>query len=419
MSNIKENKLTYLLIALSVIYLLFELSFNATIIGAVSKTNLSQDYLHQLETVGRILSAIAITLAVLPFLLKKFDGNYFMLSAKLLGVAVIAFVMIKVSIDHIIASVDDAYRKNAMTAVMVKDALIKERLVFTDDKINLSNTDTKVFIALLPWLSLEKADGTFESHTKILRDKLLKDDLNTTPAQAYKSYQDLMNLVKLEYKDYLDAQNPKSGFVAKNLSQLKESQEKLKNGYELSEHFGKKVIPLALKIEDFYQHEAVQQTIKEKLDVSFFVERDLSAYDFEQKVFNVKFNLNENVVRFSESVETFAKGAKNYDHAQKAVEVVMIPPIALLFSFFGIVLHFSKLSFLLSKVVCATALVRYGAPFGLMVLFVIGALINASLIAKNQLILEFLKQDDTYLGALIVGGQGLISSLSFAVARVF
>jgi ribosomal protein S19E (S16A) len=154
------------------VYLIAELSFNATLLD-VTGTLASSETIEKAEFFGRLLSSIAVVLALLGFLVKEAIGrswakwNLILIVLMLcipLGLGV--FFGEKALVDHLVYKSTAKVRQNAAILIVLRQGLLESSIRvsgidLTADK--LKTPEGKTFSALLPFLGFNASN---------LRDKV-------------------------------------------------------------------------------------------------------------------------------------------------------------------------------------------------------------------------------------------------------
>ena len=153
-------KPTLFVLALTVLYLLCELAFNARLLDVVG--GLQSDSVHALEHFGRLLSGTAVALFVLQHLLGK---RYQSASGKRPGALAIVFWCLlsialtygalKLVVDAMVHASSPQFRKAAVNLVLVRTEMLSGRAQLaglSDDPSLYEHPEGKAFVALFPSL---------------------------------------------------------------------------------------------------------------------------------------------------------------------------------------------------------------------------------------------------------------------------
>jgi hypothetical protein len=160
------------MIILTLLYLVVELSFGATLLDVAGKAN-DPDDLKKVEFFGRCISATAVVLAIFGSMLKKVfitNGSRIDFVVKVAIMAVIVFPMVFFGEEHLIEHLVDKSsgqeRKNALWMTVIGERLLGgdvklDGIAFSTGEDN--KAADKSFIALLPFWGSTVQDVTLKA----------------------------------------------------------------------------------------------------------------------------------------------------------------------------------------------------------------------------------------------------------------
>lgn len=404
---------TILLIVLTLVYLTFELGFNARLLDVVGGG--STDDVHNIENYGRTLSGIAAALVVFQLMLRRRARNEGQPGWKKIafwcGFTVVAvFIGIKVLVDGLVFTRDAEFGRMAMNTTLLQRALLDGRVTLTglsDDPAVFSKPEGKAFLALFPFMAVSV--NNLEERIRSEKEMLVRQSVaKQIGAQNYlKSYQEAIAQTHKKWLQY--ARIPTSSDQG-----LRQEQDKAWNEYRnsLARHRwtpqsvpenqrGKVVSNVRRKVpvppnwdpsDEATFRDAVEQKYRSKmastarsvtvqgdvippgLSFAAFVarpglQRELrnvlklpasatvaasyaSQADF-LRLFDqaVALEAGKRLERFSAAARELAPGGRYHRDAEDATRAAIVPPVALFFSLLGAIGHFSKLLYLIATLV--------------------------------------------------------------------
>ena len=161
------------MIVLTLVYLVVELSFGATLLDVAGQSRSAED-LKNVEFFGRCLSATAVILAIFGSMLKKvFHGlvSFRRFFFKAIFMAAIVFPAVfygeEALIDHLVDVSDGQQRRNALWMTMIGERLLNgdvalDGIQFSTGESN--RAEDKTFIALLPFWGSTVQDVTTKAN---------------------------------------------------------------------------------------------------------------------------------------------------------------------------------------------------------------------------------------------------------------
>ncbi|MFL9923695.1 hypothetical protein PQR62_05455 [Herbaspirillum lusitanum] len=417
-----ENKLQravikqiLLLIAITFVYLTFELGFNARLLDVVGSGNV--DDVHNIEIFGRTLSGIAVALFVFGRMMdRRIRSDYGNVPSlrriALFCVITIAavFFFIKALVDGLVVSRDTEFRRMAMNTTLLQSALIDGRVTLTglsDDEKIFARPEGKAFLALFPLMavSVNNLEERIKNEKEILMRQAVAKQIGA--AQYYKNYTEAIRETHKKWLQY--ARIPTSSDQG-----LRQEQDKAWSEYQrsLSRHrwtpdsvpanrratvvnnvrrkvpvppnwdpadeatfreaveqkyrramassarsvtVSGDVIPPGLPFPAFVARPGVQRELRNtlKLPPSATVATSYATSAEFMQLFDqaVALEARKRLERFTADERALSPGGIYYADAEKATRAAIVPPIALFFSLLGAITHFTKLLYLITKLV--------------------------------------------------------------------
>ncbi|WP_050463207.1 hypothetical protein [Herbaspirillum autotrophicum] len=205
-----QLKQTLALIVLTVIYLTFELGFNARLLDVVGGA--SMDDVHNIEVFGRTLSGIAAALVVFQLMLRyrtrKNTGKpgWRMIGFCCLATVALVYVLIKLLVDGLVDTRDAQFRRMALNSTLLQRSLVEGRMTLAglvDDDAIFSKPEGKAFLALFPFMALSV--DRLEERIKDQKEELVRRSVRNAVGGAkgyYKAYEDARNKVHDKWLQY-------------------------------------------------------------------------------------------------------------------------------------------------------------------------------------------------------------------------
>jgi hypothetical protein len=217
-------KSLFVLTIVTIIYLVYELSFNVKLLEVVGQLS-EPDEVHHIEVTGRIISGFAGFLAVFSFGYKRIARNGFPAFWGILLLAVLVGGGIYYGEEKLIDCIADnssgEERKSTIRSNYVNRLILSGDISLKDVDISKENIDspaTKTFFALFPFFAsnlenfYEKTDGLIkkriENDVKVTVKKKVKNivksnkDIKVPTLEAcYKKYISSLNYIKKIYND--------------------------------------------------------------------------------------------------------------------------------------------------------------------------------------------------------------------------
>lgn len=208
MSTVKRN---LVLIGLSVVYLTFELAFNARLLDVVGG-GATADQVHAIEVYGRSLSGIALGLVVLGTLWKLRStstrwafswGAILLLSAAAAGGV---YVVLERVVDYLARDSSPEFRRTSLNIVLLQNALVEGRAELeglTDTPDLFATPEGKAFLALFPAMavSVDRLDEKIRQAKLSLIEHKLRQELGGVRG-FHDRYQDGVDEIRRKFADY-------------------------------------------------------------------------------------------------------------------------------------------------------------------------------------------------------------------------
>lgn len=402
-----------LLICLTLVYLAFELGFNARLLDVVGGDT-SIDDVHRIEFFGRTLSGIAAALVVLQLMLtrraRKGAGKpSYKVIAVCFGVTVlVVYFAIKTLVDGIVFTRDAEFRRIAFNSVLLQRSLVQGRLKLdglVEDEALFAQPEGKAFLALFPFLAVSV--DRLDEKTRTVKDALVRAAVRRgKPVQTYyENYREAMTQTRAKWQQYAriptasddglrnqqdrawnDYRNQLArrgwqpstvpvrarGAVVKHVRRsvpvpanwdpadestfraaVEQRYRQQMSASARSVKVGNDHIPPGLSYEAFVARPGVQQELRETLKLpppARVATSYGSAADFSQ-LYNVFVDgqVRQELVKYEASARDFANGGTFQQVGIDATRAAIVPAVALFFSLLGAIGHFSKLLYLLAK----------------------------------------------------------------------
>lgn len=147
------KKQTLAIIAITILYLLFELSFNARLLDVVGGTA-SPKEVEDIEVYGRTLSGVAAALVVLQILLSK-RVPLIAIAICVAGAIGLVYWAIGEFVDHMVENRSAEFRRIAGNTTLVQRGLVEGKLTLAGLETEpgaFVSPEGKAFLALFPLL---------------------------------------------------------------------------------------------------------------------------------------------------------------------------------------------------------------------------------------------------------------------------
>lgn len=320
---------------ITLIYLIVELAFNARLLD-ITSVKANTDNIHSIEIYGRIISGIALTLAVwgivaLPIMDKK--------RVPVFGQGIILFIisvplMIGTYLgeDHLVNNIalhsTGEERKQSVLLNLMKTEIASGKIQVSNmdlsDKV-IQSPSGKTFIALLPFL------GLMDSH--------MTDKMNIPVSQA------IHNIVSDEMGNDVTFYNHKYKQASQDaLDQYEVYQNFTKENYkENVEDLTGKIVPPNLTFEQFQMLPKIQEKASKTLNIKPPVELNKIFNEY-QSLYKRGFDEAQSQIQDTLLHTPDDYMGKNAQEGIDAVKAIIAPALALTLSVVGAFVHIFKVS---------------------------------------------------------------------------
>ncbi|OYO32567.1 hypothetical protein CD932_11705 [Janthinobacterium sp. PC23-8] len=227
---------TLILIALTIVYLCFELGFNARLLDVVGG-DVDPTAVEDVEFYGRSLSGIAAALVVLQLMWRRrlridtTGPSWKKIGLWSLATAVIVFMVLKTFVTVLVNTRDAQFRRMAFTTTLMQRSLVGGSLQLqglVDDPGLFAQPEGKAFLALFPALAVSV--GHLDERMEPAKEQLINFNVRKLAGGAagyYEKYQQAIKEVHDRWKLY-------SGMIPDNDPGLQAKQQSSWNDYEQS-----------------------------------------------------------------------------------------------------------------------------------------------------------------------------------------
>jgi hypothetical protein len=202
---------TSVLIALSVIYLTFELAFNARLLDVVG-SGASPDEVHAIEVYGRTLSGLAAALVVLSMLWNRratsagqSPGWPMIIVACTLTVGAVYFAL-ETLVNYAAEQRSAEFRRTSLNILLLQSALVDGKVELdglTEHPELFTTPQGKAFLALFPAMavSVDRLDEKIRSAKLSLIERKLRKELGEVKG-FHERYQDGVDEIRRKFNAY-------------------------------------------------------------------------------------------------------------------------------------------------------------------------------------------------------------------------
>lgn len=337
-------------ILLTLTYLICELAFNSRLLDLVGSLSTPDD-IHNMERYGRALTAIAAALLVFQLVLacnawlKKRDIAFpapwvaGMVFSLCLLTGVVTWQTVEWVIERQVAQSTGEFRQKSMLAQLYQHSLIDGHqtlagIPLEDDgsqRETWTSPSGKAFLAMLPLLM----SSVSRYHELLEREAAqnLRDSISVQEGGLLGYYKLWLAARADIYQDYL-------GY----------NSDTRKNGL-----YHGVTIPARLDWETFFMLEPVQKRLREKLALplqtrvqpEYPKEDALKQFALALQAPHLDYAVQQQLPRLQAALTSYSAGGANEKRGEDAARVVIVPPIALMFSLLGALTHLAKLLYLL------------------------------------------------------------------------
>ena len=230
---------TLILIALTIVYLCFELGFNARLLDVVGG-DVTPHAVEDVEFYGRSLSGIAAALVVLQLMWRRRlknggkDGSgpsWKQIIVWCSFTAVLVFMVLKTFVTVLVNTRDAEFRRMAFNTTLMQRSLVAGSLQLqglVDDPTLFAKPEGKAFLALFPFLAVSV--GHLDERMEPAKEQLISFNVRKIAGGAagyYEKYQEAIKEVHERWKLY-------TGVIPDDDQGLRQEQEKAWNDYRQS-----------------------------------------------------------------------------------------------------------------------------------------------------------------------------------------
>lgn len=400
------KKQTLAIIAITILYLLFELSFNARLLDVVGGTA-SPKEVEDIEVYGRTLSGVAAALVVLQILLSR-RVPLIAIAICVAGTIGLVYWAIGEFVDRMVENRSAEFRRIAGNTTLVQRGLVEGKLTLAGLETEpgaFASPEGKAFLALFPLMAVSV--DRLDENTQDLKMDLVEEEISKQAggkAGYFSSYKKAMDGVRKQWTSYsripvssrdaLEARKDKAwadyqktlakrGWTPESIpgmaqrSVIRSVQNKgvpVPNNWDPADEYtfrksverkyeasmgkavkgikvGRHTIAPGLGFEAFVAHQAIQEKLREGLKLPASV-RVAGVYrsdvEFERGLFKpfLKANTDRELKKYEAPVEDYEPGGKYEKEGLEASRVVIVPAAALAFSLMGAIGHLGKFFFL-------------------------------------------------------------------------
>lgn len=402
---------TLWLAVLTAVYLCFELAFNARLLDLVG-SSAGPDELHNIELWGRTLSGIAVALFALQLglLLRRHVRKWFTSGVSIGVLCVVAGCATYASLErltnYLVDTSTPGFRRASVSMVLLQRAVrdsgwrIEQ---FNEDATLFERPEGKAALAVLPFMGTKLA--RLDEIIGTARDNLIRDQLSTRiggPEGYFDKYADAVAEASKQYQRYQGGGRAGGG-------DLKHEQDKAWDDYlrelgrrgwspysvpdwqraavlrkvrarvpvpadwDLADETGFRAavaakyekrraraagaageaLPAGMSWPEFFAHPSVQRRLREQLGLpaGVVLKPEYDGPGFVRAVFNPMLGkqVQRELPAYSATEAEFADGGPRAELGRSMARIAIVPPLALLCSLLGALLHMAKLAYLGTK----------------------------------------------------------------------
>ena len=350
------------LFVLTLVYLLFELAFNARLLDVIG-TTVDEEQIDHIEMWGRVISGCALTLGIWSLIISSDKPLQFSLLPMFItaGACLGASFLIQEGILRMISNNTTAAQKRAAASLVMIVRSIHSHDVtlkgMEQNSIDWESPEARTFLAIFPAMAIHV--NHLEEKTKREIYQLARrqtiDDMGGFNYIFNEIYLESEVGIKQGFNDYVDGVRKYNTAISRNPGLEKQADSTYNR--EMEWNFNG-VLPRNLNYSRFVAHSLVQKkwrnTISMKPDI--ILATDLSPEQFRRLVFEpwVDNVAAEKVEEILAPVDSFEKGEVNYQLGNTAIRITFVPLVAFAFSIFGALFHIMKTAWLASRTLNAS-----------------------------------------------------------------
>ncbi|POF63585.1 hypothetical protein CFR73_09725 [Novacetimonas maltaceti] len=365
-----RNRRAYvpLMLFLTVIYLAFELAFNARLLD-ITGTFATRHDVDAIEFYGRVISGLALTLAVWGMILRHANATYqpsrtvistlFWAAALLLPATYFGEKML---LDRIVAHSTGEQRRDAMFLQYIKRDIVRGTIdaqQITLDAAVRQSPEGKAFLSILPLMamSVDNIDEKAQEKVKEAMASTVRQDMGGSDGHVFnEQFVGPAEQIRAKFNRYEDLA---AAFVRSGRTRHARTvyENALANEITGTRDF----IPPGLKFDAFANLPPFVATMRAALKVpdDIPISASMTAEQFAAQVREpmVTQEVERRIAELDYQPETFLDGQEHATIGREAMEAVIAPALALVFSVLGALVHLYKSAYyLLYSVRTPTAL---------------------------------------------------------------
>ncbi|RBM07733.1 hypothetical protein [Novacetimonas cocois] len=338
-------------------YLIFELGFNARLLDITGGIATRHD-ITAIEHYGRLISGVALTIAIWGPILRLSNETYqrgrwvlLLLICSAMALMPAAYYGEKALVEKIVDHSTGEQRRNALLLQYVNrdliSGLIKAEAIRLDDHARHSPPG-KAFLSILPLMgmSVQHVDQKVLDDVKQVMARSVRHDTGGSDGYVYNhGYATVQQEIQKEYNVYTDLSYAYARSSQTGLARLTYESALMR----LTHHPG--LIPPQLDFHTFARQPPIVAQLREALHIpdDIAVNADMTPDEYTTRVRDVMVEreVNRKIRELDYAPDTFLDGAAHAHIGREAMEAVIAPALALVFSAMGALVHMYKSMFYL------------------------------------------------------------------------
>lgn len=387
---------------ITITYLVFELAFNARLLDVIGRPS-SENTIHSIECWGRILSGLAVTIFIWGTFVMPSKRSVF---ARIVLMGITGFASIglvyhyeKNLVDNIVSRSDGEQRKEAVIINMIVDNISHGRTNINEFQLPESirtSPSGKQMMALLPMYILRVPDVSTRLTQGVqgaLHNKIV--DKSGSQKAYNEGYLDMVKNAHSLFRKYADAESRHEAFPGHS-----EEYDKAMRSI-----FGYVPEVKYYRFSDFFASAGMQEKFRKALGVTgnIHISPEWTYSQFKSNVWDgiVEGKTKENFNKLnSHNASDYDKGGSEEEVGRDAMEAIVAPPIALLFSVLGALTHIFKSSNYTLQWVKPRLRYRKTILIGLVATFIIGVWNTKTEVTSNPV---FIHMNETIAHSMFAG----------------
>lgn len=404
------------LVLLTVLYLIFELRFNAILLEAVGSSVPGFD-IDKLETQGRMLTACAVSLFVLQWFLsriKLLSAPWWVVILVSCGVVAVATVVaLKHFSEYLVETASGEFRSAALASTHLKKSMVEGAFKIVgvpDPTSSLASGQGKAFLTLMPLVAAcstetsakvqkaapdlsfndaEKKVGSianvYKRYTEAVKEVEKGYSAYQKQSDSGQSSQDETAIEEKAWQDYL-AKLARKGYTPYTIAKSRwpgvitevQKQIPVPDSWDITDEltFKRSVrdaagtraralsvaysdLPKGLSWNEFFEHPHIQQKLRAKLGMgnefrvrSSYETQDQFRRDFYAPL--LRHVVNKLSDPYKRPMRELLPGKTMAKLGAEVASIAIVPPLAIAFSLTGAITHAAKLMFLLLRLMVGT-----------------------------------------------------------------